>query len=425
MGQRQVGDVAPGAGAVEGLVEAAVGADQHVVGVVGVEDDRVVVDVLEARVDPLEGAPAVVGDVHEHVHRVHPVHPVRVGVELAVVLRVDDDVVGHADPGLAPVGGPVEAASVLGGGGVGVEDVGVDGGDGQGDAAQVAGGEARGDVAPVFAAVRALPDAGFGAARDEDADVAAALEGDRVEHVGVAGVQVHVGDAGVLADLEDGGPGAAAVGGLEEAAVAPGRPKAPHGRGVHHVRVPGVDQDPADVLGGAEPGVGPAAPAVQALVDAVAPADAPLARVLARPEPDDVRVGGVDGDRAGRVGRVVVEDGSPGGAAVDGLPDVRRSGGHVPDAPVGGIDDDVGDSAGHEGRADAAEPEGGEEAGGEGGRGGSGAGLGVEGGGRGGRDRGKGGDGHEHGHSAGAGDGGWAGSGRGVCRQRRFAKAGG
>ena len=102
-----------------------------------------------------------------------------------------------------------------------------------------------------------------------------------------------------------------------------------------------------------QPRVGPAPPAVQALVDAVAPADAPLARVLAGPEPDHVGVGGVDRDRAGGVRGVVVEDGRPGGAAVLGLPDVRRGGGDVPHAPVGRVDRHVRDPAGHEGRADA------------------------------------------------------------------------
>ena len=172
---------------------------------------------------------------------------------------------------------------------------------------------------------------------------------------------MHVRNACVLADLQHRRPRLATIGRLEEAALAAGRPQATHRRRVHHVRIARVNQDLADVFRGPQPGVRPGASAVQALVDAVAPPDAALAGVLAGAEPDDVGVGGIDGDRARGVRGVVVEDGRPGGAPVLGLPHVRRARRHVPNAPVRGIDGHVGDAPGHEGRADAAQFEGREE----------------------------------------------------------------
>ena len=189
-----------------------------------------------------------------------------------------------------------------------------------------------------------------------------ALEGHCVQYVGVARVEVHVRDARVLADFEDCRPRAAPVGGLEEPPVAPRRPQPPHRGRVDHVRVARIDQDLADVLRRRESGVRPGPSPVQALVDAVPPPHAALARVLTGPEPDHVRVGGVDDDGAGGVGRVVVKDGGPGRAAVLGLPDVGRGGRHVPDAPVARVHRHIRDPAGHERRADAAEFQCGQEA---------------------------------------------------------------
>ncbi len=72
LGDRQVLEEALGRAAVEGLVDAAVAADEEVVGVVGVDPQGVVVDVLVLLADPLEGLAAVDGDLQEGVHASRP-----------------------------------------------------------------------------------------------------------------------------------------------------------------------------------------------------------------------------------------------------------------------------------------------------------------------------------------------------------------
>ena len=78
------------------------------------------------------------------------------------------------------------------------------------------------------------------------------------------------------------------------------------------------------------------------LVDAVAVADAALVVVLARREPDDVRVLRVDDHRAERIRAVGLEDRRPGVAAVLGLPQVAGADRDVPHVGVLRIDRDVG-----------------------------------------------------------------------------------
>ena len=118
-----------------------------------------------------------------------------------------------------------------------------------------------------------------------------------------------------------------------------------------------MDDDLGEVLRGFEAHFGPTAAAIFAAVDAVAKADMPTADVLTGAEPDDLGVGGVEGDAAGGVDALTIEDRLPGRARVDRLPDPTRTHCDIPDAGVRGMDGDVGDPAGHEGRADIAQLE--------------------------------------------------------------------
>ena len=93
------------------------------------------------------------------------------------------------------------------------------------------------------------------------------------------------------------------------------------------------------------------------LVDAVAEVRAALARVLARADPDDVRILRIDDDAAEREGALLVEDRRERDAAVGRLPQAAERGGHVPDARVLRIDLDVLDAAGRERGPEAAELE--------------------------------------------------------------------
>ena len=152
---------------------------------------------------------------------------------------------------------------------------------------------------------------------------------------------------------------------LVEAALAAFGPERALGRDVDDVGVARVDEDPADVLGLGEAHVRPGLAAVEALVDAVAETDVAAADVLARAHPDGLGIRRVEGDAADRIGRLGVEDGRPGRAGVLGLPDAARADRDVPGVPLLGMNGDVADAAGHDGRADVAEGEAGEELGGE------------------------------------------------------------
>ena len=202
----------PGQGAVPALVEAAVAADQVVVGVVGVDPDRVVVDVLVALAEVPPGLAGVVGHLEEDVHRVEPLGVLRVDEDLLVVHR-RGAVLGALLPGLAPVRRAVGAARLGGGGGLDerVDGVGIGRGDREADATQLLFRQAARDLAPGLAAVGRLVQARLGAATDQREDVAATLPGAREQHVGVARVHHDVADAGVLGDREHGRPGLAAV----------------------------------------------------------------------------------------------------------------------------------------------------------------------------------------------------------------------
>ena len=296
LGDRQVRRPLPRGPPVEALVEPAVAAHEVVVGVVGVDPDRVVVHVLVALAEVRPGLARVVRHLQEDVHRVEPLVVLRVDEDLLVVHGAAGDVVAALLPALAAVRGAEGPARLVGGRGLDerVEGVGLGGGDREPDAAHLLLGEAARHLLPRLPAVRRLVDARPGAAVDEGEDVAPALVGSGHQGVRVAGVHDDVGHARVLVDGQHGIPGLPAVRRLVEAAVAAGAPERALRGDVDDVRVLRVDEDLADVLGGLQADVLPALAAVLALVDAVAVADAPLRVVLPRAHPHDVRVAGVD-----------------------------------------------------------------------------------------------------------------------------------
>ena len=185
--------------------------------------------------------------------------------------------------------------------------------------------------------------------------MAATLVGRGVHGVRVAGRELEVGDAGVLVDRERGGPGLSAIVAAIHAALAPRGPERPFGGDHHHVAVPRVDQDLADVLRVDEAHSLPGAAGVAALVDAIAPTHVAPAHVLPRADPDDFRVARVERDHADRVTRLVVEDGREDHARVRGLPETARARSDIPGAPVRRVHGEVGDASAHERGADAAE----------------------------------------------------------------------
>ena len=170
-------------------------------------------------------------------------------------------------------------------------------------------------------------------------------------------------DAGVVVDLEDLLPGGAAVGRPVEAAVVARAPQGALGRHVDHVGVARIDGDHAHVLGVLQAHHLEVPAAVDGLVDPVAVGDAALAVVLAGAHPQHLRIAGIESQTTDGVGPLPVEDGRVGDAPVGRLPDAARAHGHVVLGGIVRVDGEVAHAARREGRAQQAEPEGGEGAG--------------------------------------------------------------
>ena len=104
------------------------------------------------------------------------------------------------------------------------------------------------------------------------------------------------------------------------------------------------------MLGLLEADVLPALSTVGRFVDAVAVGHRALTVVLARADPDDVRVLRVEGHATDGVGALVVEDRRPGRARVVGLPHSARGDGNELPLRLPGVDRDVADTSGDEAR---------------------------------------------------------------------------
>ena len=278
-----------------------------------------------------------------------------IGVDLLVVLWAAAHVAALLGPVLPAVLRAEEAALVAGGLHDRVHHVRIDGGYREADAALVSLGKPLVDLAPGGSRIGGLVDARLRSAVEQHPHVPASLVGGRVQHVGVARVEVYVGHSGVLADREHLLPRLPAVGGLVQSAVAAGRPQGALGRHVHHVRVARVDEDLGDVLRVLEPHLLEAAPAVERLVQTVAVPDAALAVVLPRADPHYEAVVGIDRHRADGVGAVLVEDRLPRGARVLRLPHVAGGRGYVPRAAPHRVHRDVDYAPRHERGPDAPE----------------------------------------------------------------------
>jgi hypothetical protein len=82
-----------------------------------------------------------------------------------------------------------------------------------------------------------------------------------------------------------------------------------------------IDDDRTNLACIAQAEVLPRPARVGRFVDAVADRQVRTLQSLAAPDVDDLRIGRRDGDRADRLGRLIVEDRRPGVAVVGGLPD--------------------------------------------------------------------------------------------------------
>ena len=183
------------------------------------------------------------------------------------------------------------------------------------------------------------------------------LIGRSQQPVRIAGIDGDIGNAGVLADGENVLPRFSAVGGLENPAIAARRPQRTLRRHVDHVRIPRVDHDSGDVLRILQPQIPPASAAVIGPIDSVAPVDAALAVVLARPDPHGGRIFRIECHRSDGIRALIIKHGRPGNAIVNGFPHTAGRDADKILRGIFGIDGKTGHAPGSRRRTDGSQPQ--------------------------------------------------------------------
>src|SRR5207244_3037124 len=154
--------------------------------------------------------------------------------------------------------------------------------------------------------------------------VALAFPSGDQQRLGISRVYLHVDDAGLVVDGQYLAPRLAAIAGLVQAALLVRSPQAAERADINDVGILRMNGDAADLERFFEAHVRPGLATVGRFVDAVAPAGGVARVVLARADPDDLRIGRGDRDIANRDGRFAVELVLEGGAAVGRLEQAAR-----------------------------------------------------------------------------------------------------
>ena len=355
LGYRQIGFEGPGSAAVEALVDPAVAAGQEIVGVVRIDPQGVVVDVLVALTHLAKVLTPILGHHHPGIHRINPFRIPGVAEQFLVVLRAAADVTAALFPALSAIGRAEETPELFLSFDDGVYNVGIGRRDRHPDAPHLAGGQAGLQLAPGGAGVARFVDCRARAAVDQGPDMTAALVGRGIKHVGIAGIEMHLTDAGVLVDVENALPAFSSIGAFVKPPFPAIRPQRPLRGHVDHRRIARVDPDHADVFGGLQAHVLPGLAAVERAVDAVAVAHAALAVILPGADPHHLGIGGIKRNAANRIGALTVEDRFPGGAGIDGFPYPAGSDGGVIAVRLLRIYCKITDPPGGDCRADPAE----------------------------------------------------------------------
>ena len=186
------------------------------------------------------------------------------------------------------------------------------------------------DLGPGIAAIVRRVDGATGSAAEHGVGVHDHFPRARHHEVGIFGVEGKAGAAGVGIDEENALPGLPAIAGAEDAALFLGSGEAAGDAGVDDIGVGGMHDDAPDASALHEAHVFPCGAGIGGFIDAVALhiaiADGPR---FAGAGPHRLRVGGRDGQRPDGLGRLIVEDGGPVGAAVSGFPNPARGRSHV------------------------------------------------------------------------------------------------
>ncbi len=357
LAEGQVIDKLPVLPSVAGNVQSPVIAVDDVLRIVRADPESVVVGVHPVvGQQHFEGLPAVFRSRHHRIQVVQPVFIFRIDENICVVKRPVADILrGHDLPVVSAVIGSVEGVFLFRLD-EGVHDGGFGAGDSQADAAERAFGQALLVAEPgeAVAAVIAHIQAGAFAAGAEVPGGPGKLPHGHDQFVGMPRIDDHIGDAGAVVDVQHFLPVFPSVAAAVQSPVGGGAPGGSHGADPDRVGFIAVHDDAVYEPGIFEAGAAPGPAAVDAVVQAAA-AVVRVARVaLAGADPEFGGVVRVEGDGADGLHRLVIKNGSPGGATVVRQPQPPAGSAHPYLVVVVGVHGDSGDPPAHPRRPDAA-----------------------------------------------------------------------
>ena len=282
----RVVEVLPGLAAVVGDVHAAVVAEQHVLRIVGIDPERVMIDVHPVHLHRRKALAAIVGDAQLHRVDVNALAVVGIDVDLVVEIVGQRGNVVDARPAATRIIA-AEDAALRAHRRAGrrarhlnhrIHGTRILRRDAQADAPHRFGRQSVAQcrirqLAPVASTIRRLPDA---AARTRTLHGAAAtaqpVPARGIQHVRIGRVHLHIDEGHRVIGEEHLLPVVTTVGRLVDAARGRGPPQVAHGRHIDNVRIARMNRDAADLRVVGQSALLPRLACVGGLVDAIAPA---------------------------------------------------------------------------------------------------------------------------------------------------------
>ena len=339
----------PGLRAVVRDAESAVATDQHMIGVRGVEPDRVDVVVNHERGVGGECFAAVDRELHLHAAHVHPLGVLGINTHLREVHRARVGTARLGPRGTAVIGAE-QAVRVGSAFDRGVHRVHIPAEHIDRNTAERTTREAAaGDLGPRVAAIDRLEERAAGSTAIHAAGRATTLVHGRIERLGVSERLREIISARVLIALEHELPALAAIGRLVDATVTTGAKERARRSNECDVVVAGIENNAIDVLGVLESHIGKRLAAIGGLPHAVAPAGGLAIVRLTGADPNDVRVGLRHGDVADAEQSAILKQWREGRAITGGLPHATVRGSDIPNRRIRLVDGKIGDASRHDG----------------------------------------------------------------------------
>ncbi len=345
LGYGKIVDSGPFHALIARIIKAAIVAEDQMARIGGIDPQVVMIDMCAAAGGGGERQPAVGGDVQRDAQHPDALRVRRIDANLTEVKGARTEIVDFR-PGLPAVAGAEDAARLddtatarrLSRDGADVRAVGLHDGEndsrvfpphGQADPAHRSGGQALGEALPRLAAVPASINTGkrpelLGRVAPREGVTADAVGGG-IQSSGIGRIHHQIDATGFTVELDDLFPRLAAVARAKQAASRAWCPQPAQGGDINVIGVARMDDDLADVVGVGQAGVAPGFPRVAGEEDAITPGHAVACVGLARADPDDLGIGGSDGDGTDGSVRRTIENRRPRPTVIARLPHTAGS----------------------------------------------------------------------------------------------------